>query len=97
LHSRRRQRLERPLIQQSRRCSRGGGGGGSSSLIRGETDAYKNHRFVGWSRGRPWCSPPYQGSAELRNTEAPCRALVKAAQAKDTKALIKLFGPLGEP
>ena len=29
--------------------------------------------------------------------EAAVQALVKAAQAKDTKALIKLFGPLGEP
>src|SRR5262245_19212298 len=29
--------------------------------------------------------------------EAAVQALIKAAQAKDTKALIKLFGPLGEP
>jgi len=29
--------------------------------------------------------------------EAAVQALVKAAQAKDVKALIKLFGPLGEP
>ncbi len=29
--------------------------------------------------------------------EAAVQALVKAAQAKDAKALIKLFGPLGEP
>jgi len=29
--------------------------------------------------------------------EAAVQALVKAAQAKDTKALVKLFGPLGEP
>ncbi len=29
--------------------------------------------------------------------EAAVQALVKAARAKDTKALIKLFGPLGEP
>ncbi len=29
--------------------------------------------------------------------EAAVQALVKAAQAKDTRALVKLFGPLGEP
>ncbi len=29
--------------------------------------------------------------------EAAVQALVKAAQAKDTKGLVKLFGPLGEP
>src|SRR5262249_9665123 len=29
--------------------------------------------------------------------EAAVQALVKSAQAKDTKALVKLFGPLGKP
>ncbi len=33
----------------------------------------------------------------FKTPEAAVQALVKAAQAKDAKALIKLFGPLGEP
>lgn len=33
----------------------------------------------------------------FKTPEAAVQALVKAAQAKDTKALIKLFGPLGAP
>lgn len=33
----------------------------------------------------------------FKTPEAAVEALVKAAQAKDTKALVKLFGPLGEP
>jgi DUF2950 family protein len=35
--------------------------------------------------------------ASFSTPEAAVQALIKAAQAKDTKALIKLFGPLGEP
>lgn len=33
----------------------------------------------------------------FKTPEAAVQALVKAAQAKDLKALVKLFGPLGEP
>jgi hypothetical protein len=33
----------------------------------------------------------------FKTPEAAVQALVKAAQAKDTKALVKLFGPLGAP